>query len=865
MQPRQTLTLAAVLASLAGCGDSFGPADSPAVSVAPGSATLVEGDTLVVTASLRDSAGNPVDGAVTWTSSNPTVASVAPIGSSGIGEHRAIVRAAAPGTVTITAQRGAARGTASITVMRFASPQGMLVSDPGAFAGPGAVGPQRAVVPTLPPASALIISDSTADSVVHVALAPGTAPAGISAAVRVVRSLTSVTVAVINGGFDPVPVVAQTGDSIELRVTDAADAVVASFGIVVRASRPPIVVRTDPPRRKRDVPLNSVMVIVFSEPVSPTSLATSVQLFQGTNTVSGSVVSVTPDGILTAFVPATPLRPNTDYRLVVTQGVTDLDGQPLEGGVTVDFTTGQSSTGPPASVTISPASVTMVALTTYRMTAIVRDSRGNVLLDQLLTWSTSDSTGLAIGSTEFYAPGTIRALRAGSYEVVASTNGVTGRASVIVTSLSFMALDAGARHTCALSATGGGWCWGGNQSGQLGDYAIPHPLDFSVRPVAVAGALTLQALGAAGSTVCGLATNGAAWCWGDDVAGQLGAGGAPGTLCGNPCAPAPLAVVGGHTFTSIGVGWQTSCALTTTGAAYCWGNGVAGQLGIGSTSGLDVCRDVYGNQAPCSRTPLAVAGGHTFTSMVVGGFHACALTTSGAAYCWGENAAGQLGVGTDSGPDLCGSSNSFACSRTPVPVAGGLTFTALRVSLTHTCGKTPDGSWYCWGSNNYGQLGTGVTGPEMCYQEMFPCSTVPLQVSVGTFATVLPGTQYACGITAAGAASCWGRNVEGQLGNGTNDDTLVPVAIAGGLTFASVSPEQSHTCGVTAGGIAYCWGANAWGQLGNNSRTSSTVPVPVSGQTIPGAAAAVRPEAIGRMPLAEPELTQHHEHLLRRP
>ncbi|PYP53402.1 MAG: cell wall anchor protein, partial [Gemmatimonadetes bacterium] len=229
-----------------------------------------------------------------------------------------------------------------------------------------------------------------------------------------------------------------------------------------------------------------------------------------------------------------------------------------------------------------------------------------------------------------------------------------------------------------------------------------------------------------------------------------------------------------------------------------------------------------------------------FTTLGAGNFHACGLTSSGAAYCWGDNSTGQLGIGVNAAPDTCATGHG-PCSRTPVAVAGGLTFTTLNVGTQHTCARATDGSWYCWGLNNYGQLGTGATGPETCAAA--PCSSTPVAVSVGINLTaVVAGRRHSCGVTSAGAAYCWGENVSGQLGDGTTTNSLTPVAVAGGLTFATLSPFISHTCGLTTGGVGYCWGSNSHGELGDRTTTSSSVPVRVADQPA-AAAAAARHEA----------------------
>jgi RNA polymerase sigma factor (sigma-70 family) len=136
-------------------------------------------------------------------------------------------------------------------------------------------------------------------------------------------------------------------------------------------------------------------------------------------------------------------------------------------------------------------------------------------------------------------------------------------------------------------------------------------------------------------------------------------------------------------------GFGHSCALTGAGAAYCWGRNIAGELGNGS-------RDF-----DASSTPLAVSGGLSFSAVVTGAFHTCGLTTAGAAYCWGDDHWGELG---DS------SATCETCeSSMPVPVYGDLSFRTLASNGGHTCGLANNGPAYCWGLNDFGQLGDGST------------------------------------------------------------------------------------------------------------------------------------------------------------
>jgi alpha-tubulin suppressor-like RCC1 family protein len=261
--------------------------------------------------------------------------------------------------------------------------------------------------------------------------------------------------------------------------------------------------------------------------------------------------------------------------------------------------------------------------------------------------------------------------------------------------------------------------------------------------------------------------------------------------------PTPVAVAGGLTFARLTAGGGHTCGVTTSGAAYCWGSNGAGELGNGSTAN--------------SSTPVAVAGGFTFAAVSAGGGHTCGVTTSGAAHCWGSNGNGQLGIGA----------LDTLLHTTPVAVAGGLTFASLTAGSLHTCGVTSGGAVYCWGSNNYGTLGDGTT----TYR------TTPVAVAGGlTFANVTAGFWHTCGLTSGGAAYCWGWSVYGNLGDSSTALRTTPVAVAGGLTFASLTAGPDFTCGVTNGGAAYCWGANFFGALGDGSAPGQvTTPVAVVG------------------------------------
>jgi alpha-tubulin suppressor-like RCC1 family protein len=358
--------------------------------------------------------------------------------------------------------------------------------------------------------------------------------------------------------------------------------------------------------------------------------------------------------------------------------------------------------------------------------------------------------------------------------------------------------------TCAVTTQGGGYCWGSLATTVAdGNGAYARPI-YDI-PGAVPDGLNWAGISIGGEHACGLAADGAAYCWGANYNGQLGNGGTTGSS-------APMAVAGGLKFKAVAAGVTHTCGLAISGAAYCWGNNVAGQLGNGATG--------YVNS-----TPVAVSGGLTFATVAAGNQYSCGLTTSGAAYCWGENDFGELGTG------------DTTFSLVPVAVSGALVFVALSTGFFHACGLARDGTAYCWGGNFAGELGNGsAAGPQQCAAggASYSCSTVPVAVTGGlTFSSMSAGQWTTCGVATGGRAYCWGSNGYGQLGYGTSVFSLnpnpVPGPVAGGLTFASVGTGYLHTCGVTPQGAAYCWGDNSEGELGNGSTTVSTSPVLVSG------------------------------------
>ncbi|MGH7638756.1 MAG: Ig-like domain-containing protein [Gemmatimonadaceae bacterium] len=287
-------------------------------------------------------------------------------------------------------------------------------------------------------------------------------------------------------------------------------------------------------------------------------------------------------------------------------------------------------------------------------------------------------------------------------------------------------------------------------------------------------------------------------------------------------------------FTMMALGGIHACGVSGVGGLWCWGSDDAGQLGQPRPV---TC--VAAGQ--CSMVPLRVPGDQRFVSASLGAWHSCALTDAGAAYCWGSNAFGQLGSG----------STTTGLVRTPTAVAGGLTFASLHAGRWHMCGITTAGDTYCWGYDNWGQLGTGDPPTERCNafggQTLVPCSRVPVKV-VGDhdFIEIEGREKSTCGRTEAGAIYCWGLEVGGTESTECQNDlpsdrcTRTPLIQAGGATYAGLLSTGGMTCGRTAAGALDCWGSAFYGEFGNGvEHTNTATPIAAAGgatfaQTVTG-------------------------------
>jgi alpha-tubulin suppressor-like RCC1 family protein len=345
-------------------------------------------------------------------------------------------------------------------------------------------------------------------------------------------------------------------------------------------------------------------------------------------------------------------------------------------------------------------------------------------------------------------------------------------------------LAAGDAHSCAIDAAGAVVCWGWNADGQLGDGTRA---DRAV-PVKVRGLSSgVVALAAGVIHTCALKTSGTVVCWGGGSDGQLGDGG---PLGATEHSETPISVVGlGSDVVAIAASTYTTCAVTAAGRVACWGPTAA----PGATADA------------ASSTAVVVPGLTGVVALTAGAGYFCATTPSGPT-CWGTTHFGAFGDGSTvvvNGPP------ARALSSLGSPAA-------LSANDRSACAITTSGAAACWGDDTYGQLGNSALARWDGSLSTTPVPVDGLGagaigLSVGSQAL------HVCAWTRS-VLRCWGFNSDGQAGRPTTDASMDVVALPRAVPLPSsdisyVAAGGEHTC-ARAGGHVYCWGSNEVGQLG---------------------------------------------------
>lgn len=353
------------------------------------------------------------------------------------------------------------------------------------------------------------------------------------------------------------------------------------------------------------------------------------------------------------------------------------------------------------------------------------------------------------------------------------------------------AVAAGGVTTCALRSDRTLWCWGANYDGQLGvgtadDAVHPSPEEVTALGGEATGVRASEAL-------CATRLDEALLCWGDNSYGQLGAG-----VDTTPItAPTPVAAPPGTILTRVAPASHThSCAISDLDELWCWGDNGAGQLGIGV-----VDFQIYLAPIQAAAVTFAVA------AVEVGDLHVCALDLAGNVWCWGDTYDGQIGIGVTTD------------AKYPSPEAVSIPDTVERIAARGlvTCAVTWGGALWCWGSNNWGQIGPAAPTVAPSPVELTALGDEVRDVSVGG--------HHVCAIKTDATVWCWGSNKYGQLGIPFEGDIeALPQQVAGLADVVEISCGYAHTCARTGDGRLWCWGTDNYGQLGRGEPAADNLP-----------------------------------------
>ena len=401
--------------------------------------------------------------------------------------------------------------------------------------------------------------------------------------------------------------------------------------------------------------------------------------------------------------------------------------------------------------------------------------------------------------------------------------------------LSVNSVAAGGLFVCSSDPQGVTACWGDNASGQIGDgkagtvplqSVVPTPVPrFGVVgrfgpqiPEALSSTLpqrmnkatvwtaTFARLTSGDYHNCVLEVSGRAFCWGFDLTGPIGNGSRTTANCrvaGAPpatCVPAPTIVsrAPGHVFATIAAGRGHNCALNDGRRVFCWGDGDRGQLGsLPLPPACGAAPTSCINRVPTMiQVPFPYRG--TMVSLAANTMSTCAVNDAAELFCWG----------------------AIGASQTPNPMAFA-SVPRVRIALGSDfgCQGLMNLAAMCFGGNGSGQLGDGTT----------TTSATPVFVSTGNYSSLALGWSFGCGLD-GGFVTCWGANGEGQLGNGSTVDSASPSTITGALSNAvsTIGAGAAHVCAMNAQGNVSCWGRNANGQLGNGGTAAAPTTTPTS-------------------------------------
>jgi alpha-tubulin suppressor-like RCC1 family protein len=390
------------------------------------------------------------------------------------------------------------------------------------------------------------------------------------------------------------------------------------------------------------------------------------------------------------------------------------------------------------------------------------------------------------------------------------------------------AMSTGEYHACAARTDGTVWCWGDAQNGRVGDGTTGDVDHLRSTPVQVRrGSSTLTGvtrLAGGGEHTCALRANGTVWCWGDASLGQLGNGQSGGGAYRTRAVQVRRGSGDLTRVERIAAGLSHSCAVRTDGTVWCWGYAEFGQLGDGTTG------DGSHVRATAVRVRRGSGSLDRVVAVTVGALHTCALRKDGSVWCWGAGQYGQLGDGVSGAGHLRTRATRVKHGTGYLAKASGIV-----AGDSHTCVRRTNGTAWCWGLGQYGQLGDGTTGNGANIRSK------PVQVRHGSgfltgVTSVGAGVTHTCARRSDGSAWCWGHAVYGQLGDGTTGDPtdhvrLRPVRVrrsSGSFTgMRQMDGGVGFSCALRTDKSVWCWGYNGNSQLGRGTADDDPHPHPL--------------------------------------
>lgn len=346
-------------------------------------------------------------------------------------------------------------------------------------------------------------------------------------------------------------------------------------------------------------------------------------------------------------------------------------------------------------------------------------------------------------------------------------------------------ISSGGYHTCALFDTGEIRCWGLNESGQLGTGNFDFLLSKAEKKIDAGPGLVGTQIVAGGQHTCGLfkihtSEQQLVKCWGDNSSGQLGVvisedsefevvGFKPSDMGANLLA---VDLDSSESVLQVVAGDEHSCALLANGRVKCWGENHSGQLGLGDFSdrGPEFLRS--GGKPEF----VLIEESSKIVWLSTSGHHTCALTASGKVVCWGENSSGQIGPARAE-PDIEDGEDEdrdYDLYEFPVVldhVPGKVR--KIAAGTRHTCALLETNEIYCWGDIEDPVLGLAGGEPDFSYQTESGSDAGMNRIKLGTDDPVRDlssGHGFSCVMFQSGLVKCWGRNHNGQLGQGHDLD-----------------------------------------------------------------------------------------------